>query len=232
MTTPAALPLPAFGPRRVKDQLRNFMSANLPPTLAALRPLWGVQLEDVPDPVSYMRNEPQTLDVFPRIAASVRRLATHRRLEPTQDGEWMVYYNFVLYTWVLSNPPAPTNPPTTRDDDMRWEAVLDQRDYMMAAMRYALLSDLSLGAPPVGSFGVDEDSLVEDYTDPTAGRGDRWLAGGTLTGRVRVFEVVPGPTLGTVRQVTVDVAAQPTHTQDTSTLSIDSYNLLVHPALM
>lgn len=238
MTYPDYTPLPdapsvgaRFGPKRVKHAMRDYLRYRLPVTLAYLRPLWGVDPDpvngDVPDPVSWMRNPPLALDLFPRIAVQVTRMPQQRRTEQGDDGEWAVQYAFTIFAWCKADAdPVPTGL-TRADDHQRWEAVIDQRDLLMAAVRYTVLNGLHLGVQPAGTFGVDEDSLVEDYTDPAATGGDRWVAGGTLTGRVRVFETIEGTRIGTVREIDVDVVAQPPDDPQ----SITDFQLSVHPAL-
>lgn len=230
MTVPSTVPAPAIGPLRVKRTFKEYLEERLPTTLAYLRPLWDVSDDELPDPVSYMRNPPLSLDVFPRIAVEVPNLGSQRRTEQSDDGEWFTQYAFTVYAWCKAD--AVRGATRAEDDETRWEAVLDQRDLMIAAVRYTVLNGLHLGVQPAGVFAVDEDSLTEAYTDPTAVRGDRWVAGATLRGRVRVLEAIEGTRIGTVQQVHLDVVAPPALPQGPIDESISAFNLSVHPALI
>lgn len=232
MTVPAGVPAPAIGPYRVKVAFKEYLEQRIPVTLAYLRPLLGVTVDELPDPVSYMRNPPLSLDRFPRLAVEVSNTINQRRTEQSDDGEWFTYYGFTLYAWCRADAQRDVGATKAEDDQTRWEAVLDQRDHMIAALRYSILNGLHLGVQPAGIFAVDEDSLVEGYTEPTAVKGDRWVAGATLRGRVRVLEAIEGTRVGTVQQIHLDVVPQPPPNLGDPGESISDFNLSVHPALL
>ena len=188
---------PAFGARRVKEQIRDFYATQLPLYLAQMRVGWSAAVEDSPDPVSYMRNEPLALDVFPRLAIHVGRMTSMVRTEQTEKPEWAAMYDFTVYSWVKADSVMGADG-VEAEAQPRWQTAVDQRDLLSAAVRWAAVDKAHCNVQPVGALVLIENTFVETYTDPTKVGGDRWVCGASLAGRVRVFETIPTLSLGTV----------------------------------
>ena len=188
---------PPFGARRVKEQIRDFYAAQLPYYLAQMRVGWSAAVEDSPDPVSYLRNAPLALDVFPRIAVHVGRMLSMGRTEQTESPEWATTYDFTVYSWVKADPATGADG-VDAENQPRWQTAVDQRDLLSAAVRWAAADKAHCLVQPIGTLVLLENSFVETYTDPTKVGGDRWVCGASLAGRVRVTESLPTLSLATV----------------------------------
>lgn len=179
------------GVRAAKELVAGFLRAELPPYLVSVRLDWDLTADELPDPVDYLAREPAgTLDRYPLVAVTGMRAPRYRRLETIGDASlFEVTYALRVFVWVLAT---------------GFEETIDRRDDLTQAV-VNLLLDAQVFAPDQNAR-IEETTLAVDYSDVTAGKGDRFLAGAYLAFELRVEETLQRSdrVRGTVSVVAVD----------------------------
>lgn len=173
------------GPRAVHDQLIGFLQARLPIALAVARQAWGLDPVDLPDPVRYLAYESVAIDDrVPIVSVAVGRSLGYARTDA--EGDYQVRYICTVYGWLKA-------------DD--YDPPQQMRDDFASVLASVFLATPSLGAP--GRFRFEETTLEVNYSDAAKVKGDRWLAGVSLTFQVQHSEQLRPVRLGVAEDVWV-----------------------------
>lgn len=177
-----------------KTLVTDHLRAGFPAYLSLWRTDRGFTTDTLPDPVEYRRNEPPALDRWPFVTISGPRTESLARTQILTDGviDYRTSYALRLFAWVRNH---------------GWDATIDQRDELVTALRAFLLDYQVLNADQ--SAYVEETTIVEEMSDVTPVKGDRFVAGGFVAFSVVVDEVVSRPPGGTVASADVDVTRLP-----------------------
>lgn len=165
-----------------KRAVADYLAARLPAHLDALVEQWGVTLDK---PEDYLPNEPSALDRFPLVAVSGVRVASVRRREVETEAPAVVYdvaYALRVFVWVRAQ---------------GVDRAVTLRDDLTAAVRGLLIANPTLDVPDEAVL-IDEDSIVEEYSEPTPVKGDRVVAGSFVGVTVTCTERLLAGSLGTV----------------------------------
>lgn len=171
MVTMPTLSYEMRGPRGIRHSLSEFLRLELPRRIVACREAWALEDEQLPLPVSapndprtdaYFEREPKAVDRWPLVAVTSGR-RTQRGVDFDDDGApiYRATYPARVYSWV-------------RDEG--FDRTQDMRDDLATAIQIALLSHVDLHS--VGSrLQLVPSSLVVDFSDVVAVKGDRFVAG-------------------------------------------------------
>lgn len=178
------------GVTTAKQYVTDFLEAELPVYLATLRAEWDLSESDIPDPVAYYPHEPVKLDRWPMIATSAVRMGRLIATEQTELGAvYTMRYSIRTFVWVRQE---------------GFASVVQTRDGLSCAVRIALLDKPWLNVSDQRAL-VEETTLTEEYSDVTAVKGDRYVAGSYLGFDLLVEEELDRATRGTVNSTQVEV---------------------------
>lgn len=161
----------------------------------AFRTEFGLLEADLVPPSRYKANPTQALDEWPLVAVDVVRAARVRRREHTLPDTvvYDVTYTTRVYVWVNEN---------------EWDRALEARDDLTGALRRLLLDRQTLKVP--GDIArVLEETLIEEYSDVTAVKGGRYVAGAYVAFDLELEETLTRAPSGTVARVVVQHGALP-----------------------
>lgn len=188
------------GATAVRAAVVDYLQAVVPIIVAQARTDWSLDEYQLPLPVKYDAYEPYALDRWPLVGVNVVTANTFTTIDLLPDGgqRYMAKYTVRVFTWVR----------TPMDEDQtpmepEYSESLRLRDDLAACVRAALVRSGSLGQPNAILF--DEGSLVEDYSEATGVKGDRFVAGVVHSFDIRFDESVPLVPLGDAN--TIDVTA-------------------------
>lgn len=172
----------------VKKVVAQYTLDNLPAYLARLRALHGFSALELPTPARVTRNELRAFDVWPTVSFSAVRTQTMTREEP-EDGDivYQTAYSMRAFVWCRAE---------------GWDGVIDARDRLTGAVRRFLIDHPTLG--DIERFRLDETDIVEEFSDVTKVKGDRFVAGSFIAFTLVVNERVSRPVSGTVQTVELD----------------------------
>lgn len=183
------------GARLVRSQVRNFLAAEMPAHLAALRVEWGLDAEALPDFRKYSRAPLQALDQWPCMAVTAVRSPSTRRREHLRDAgiEYVRRWQVRVFVWVNTD---------------GWDEVHDMRDDLTAATTRLFLAHPTIGVAGEKSL-LEENTITEEYADVTPVKGDRFVSGAFVGFDLSTVEVLSRATMGTV--LSTHVTGLPAH---------------------
>lgn len=184
------------GVGQAKRTVAGFLRTQMPAHLARLRTEWGVEL---PDFVDFEHNPLKALDRWPILAVSAMGLTGMSRTgyASQQPGvpevQYDARYDLRVFLWVR---------------EKEWDRVIDVRDDLTAAVRTLILDRPTLGDAEE-TYLIEENTVVEDYSDVAAVKGDRFVAGSFIGFEMRVTEGIGRPLGATVQTVRGNVTVHP-----------------------
>lgn len=177
-----------------KRLVADYLRSELPAYLAELRLAWAIEdAADLPNPVEVTHNEPQALDRYPLLAVVGVRTAPRRRVGHDVGGA-IVYeatYGLRVFVWAR---------------DQGWDRTIDVRDNLTAAVSTLLLDRQTLGRDDAV---IDETTVLEEYSDVTPVRGDRYVAGSFVAFDLQLAETLRRTQDGTVASANVETTELP-----------------------
>lgn len=178
------------GPKLLRQTLADHLTARMPTVIADALAEWGATGVEVPVMVTPYDRE--ALDRTPMMIVNVTRAASFRRVDVTATGDpaYRARYTVRLYSWVKA---------------LEQDETLRIRDDYAVIVRALLLSQPSLGDPE--HLLLDEGSLVEEYPDAVAVKGDRWVAGAVHSFDVQVDEEISSAPIGSASSILTDADA-------------------------
>lgn len=171
------------GPNGVRTAIRDHLRVVLQPHVEACREAWGLSEEQLPLPANepsdprldgYFDREPDAIDRWPLLAVVSGRF-TQVADDFDLDGE-PVYRSTCpvqVFSWLKA---------TGREETLR------MRDDFATALRAALLSHINLGSD--GQLALVPSTMVTDFSDVVAVRGDRFVGGSYVQFEVRILETL------------------------------------------
>ena len=178
------------GPKTLRDGIVAYLSVEVPKQIVVARSQWGLNAQTLPTPTKYDHYEPYALDEYPAMGVTVTTARDFRLndMDAYAQREYRARYSVRLFTWVRS--PLDT-------DDVPFEPSYDEtvrlRDDMAVVVRSVLLATSSLGSI---YLMWDESSLSEEYSEATAVKGNRFIAGVAHSFDVQVDESLYLPPIG------------------------------------
>lgn len=191
--------MPLFrGATAVRNAVVLYLANNIPDMVDQARTDWELDEYELPYPVGYDAYEPYALDKWPLIGVNIVQSGDFIRLD--YDGamsqEYFTKYLVRVFTWVRT----PFNADETPMEPEYSESIR-LRDDLAAVVRATLIKSGSLGQP--GALLFDESSLVEEYSEATGVKGDRFVSGVIHSFEVRVDESVPIQGLGEANTIII-----------------------------
>jgi hypothetical protein len=183
------------GPHTVRTALSLFLSIEVPRQVAIARTQWSLDAYQLPVPVRYDAYEPYALDKWPLMGVTVSSADgfTLNDMDALAQRKYRATYRVRLFTWVrtpLNSLEVPFTP--------EYDETLRLRDDLAACVRAALLQTSGLGDD---ALMWDESTLVEEYSEATPVKGDRFVAGVTHTLSVQVDETLILDYIGTAETI-------------------------------
>lgn len=176
----------------------DFLTEALPKRILADRLRRGLSEDDLPLPEAYLPHEPLAVDRTPMIAVTVDRGETQRvehrggDANASSGGTFAVTYSARIFCWCVGK-------------DL--PSAVRQRNDLAVAVRATLLDAQTFGASAENTR-IEEQTLVEEYSDTARTRGDRFLAGAFVGFEMTVFETIDGEATSTIYEpVQVDLDA-------------------------
>lgn len=177
-----------------KQYVTDFLEESLEGYLNTLRTEWGLDSSRLPSPVAFFPHEPHLLDRWPMVATSAVRMARLTLQEQTRLGStYTMRYSLRTFVWVSQR---------------GFGDAIEARDSLTTAIRIALLDMPWLGLLDQRAL-MEETTLTEEYSDVTAVKGDRYVAGSYLGFDLLVEEELDRTARGTVNSTQVE--AVPAH---------------------
>jgi hypothetical protein len=175
-----------------------YLRATVPSIIDQARADWGLDGQQLPYPEGYEAYEPYALDKWPLLGVNVTNAGLFRRqsYEDVTAQEYMSQYSIQVFTWVRT-PTDSTGSPI----EPEYSEALRVRDDLAACVRAALLKSGSLGQP--GAILFDESSMSENYSEATAVKGERFVAGVVHAFDIRFDESVPLVGIGTADIISI-----------------------------
>lgn len=167
-----------YGAHYAKDYVTSFLRLDLPGRLNRYRAGWNVDMEQLPDPLTYVSYEPLALDVWPTIITVAINAKSFSRFNhsPTSDPIYNVTYSLRTYVWVRG---------------IGSEEATIMRDRLSAVVRSALLDYPCFRRyDTTRDARIEENTMSEEYSDLTLLKGDRVLAGSYIGYDVTMEEVI------------------------------------------
>ena len=184
------------GPTAVREQIKKHLVATVPGYIQMLRDHYGLTVDELPNIGRYDAYEPLTLDHGspPIIGINVPRTNTFTMtdLDPNAGEEYRPTYYVNIFLWLYS----PLDPETERPIQPEYDQTIRTRDDLSAAIRAALLHDLSFGNEDL--IQHDSNRMEEIYTDTVPVKGNRWTTGTQWTIELRVDEGIYRESIGEV----------------------------------
>lgn len=174
----------------VRAQIASYMEQQLPGQIALYREVYGLDEYQLPVPVKYDAYEPYALDRFPLMGVVIDNASSFALSEQHPHGMrfYRPNYSVQLFTWVRT----PTDS-TEKNYTPEYDQTARLRDDMAAVVRAVLLHTASFGNE---KLFWNESSLQERYSDTTAVKGDRFVAGVTHSFTVKVDEALDVTQIG------------------------------------
>lgn len=155
------------GPRGVRHAIAEFFRANLPDYARGCEAAWDTTIEvPVSEPGNprrdaYFDRDPSAIDRWPMLTVSSGRRTQSElaRDYDTPDPVMSAKYPIRVFTWVKA---------------AGWDEALDARDDLATTVQVAALSNLTLGTD---FLLIDPSTVVVDFSNIEAVRGDRFVAG-------------------------------------------------------
>lgn len=171
------------GPAGIRTALADFYREWLPQHAPACRAAWGLSDAELPVPASvpedrrrdaYLDRSPAALDRWPVLAVNSGR-RSHTESDRADDGSpiYVATYPIRIYSWVRAG---------------GQEATALMRDNLASAVAVTTLAHAALGT--AGALALDHGSLVLDFSDVSAVKGDRFVAGSYVGFNVRATETL------------------------------------------
>ena len=192
------------GPKLLRHLTCDWLKAEVPGRFPVLRQAWQLDEEQLPLPVRYDPHPPRALDEFPIVAV----VSGQRTSRPSGDrsalgeAQWTVETPMRVFGWVRAREYAPT---------------ADLRDDFISALEVCVKAVPTMRGVGGGNVVILSTTVVTDFSDVEAVKGDRHIAGGYVGFTIRATEtlsdslaypvVQPGRT---VSSVTVQGAVLPT----------------------
>lgn len=187
------------GVGQAKRIVAEYLELAFPDYLVALRRIWDLDEERLPDPVAYLAKEPKALDRWPMVAITGSdRVTVRAGRSESVSVAYDATYNLNAFVWVNEG---------GEGDEGGWDRVIDIRDDLSAAVSTLLMDHVNLGT--TDDFAVVQDSLSESYSDVTPVKGGRYVAGSRISFQLRVNEVIVRDPIGTADTVSVHTAIHP-----------------------
>jgi hypothetical protein len=177
------------GARAAKTFVAEFLRAEFPSHLAVVRAELDLEESDLPAPVRYKVNETQALDEWPMIAVAAVRVLRMRRREvrPPDTVFYDVTYSLRAYLWVR---------------ETEWDHAIEVRDDLSGALRRLLVDRQTLKV--AGDVArVREETVVEEFSDVTPVKGDRFVTGSYVGFDLELEETLTRAGGGTVGRAVV-----------------------------
>lgn len=173
------------GAQGVRRRMAAAIAAGLPDYLTYLRAEWDLPGWMLSDPGLVLTTEPGKLGTDQReypLIAVVGGRQTLRTAVP-EDGELSVVseYAMQVYAWVRE---------AKREDLSGWQAAIEARDALGAAIAYWVMDRPHLDVQPLGTLLADPASVSLDPSEVDPVKGDRFVAGVRLNVTVRAEEAL------------------------------------------
>lgn len=183
------------GATAVRDAVATYLTTAVPAVIDQARTDWGVDEYQLPYPVAYDAYEPYALDRWPLLGINVVQANgfNHLGISPDMSQQYLSQYTVRVFTWVRT--------PMDEDEyplEPEYSESIRLRDDLAACVRVALLRSGSLGSPNVM---WDEGSLSEEYSETTAVKGDRYVAGVVHSLTLKYRETVPFEPIGSAGSI-------------------------------
>ena len=163
------------GITKAKEAVRVTLEAGFNDYLSGLRTLWTLGVPALPDVASFRRNEAQALDRWPLVALSgVRSSITRHEVTDEVNVAYLSEYTLRAFIWVKAE---------------GWDATIEMRDNLSAALRMFILDHPTLSNDERVTV-AEESDLIEEYSDVTPVKGDRFVAGSYVEFGVELYEVI------------------------------------------
>lgn len=181
------------GMEHAKKLVMGYLEAQLPAYLEDLRVAWSLTEKNLPTPIEFLPNEPKALDKWPMLAIA----GADRRIKrsPRSEGGLVMYdatYTLRVFTWVRES---------------GFEETISSRDNLTAAVSTLLMDHVTLGTD--GHAVVQDDGLVESYSDVQAVTGQRHVAGAFTEFQLLLHEAIVRDPIGTADTVSLEVVPHP-----------------------
>lgn len=173
------------GATAVRNQIKMHLEQQVPVYLDLLRKQYDLSLVQVPHIGRFDAYEPLTLDHSspPIMGINIPRTNAYTMtdLDPNAAEEYRPTYFVNIYLWMyspLNESGYPIQP--------EYDNTIRARDDMSAAIRAALLHDLSFGNEDL--IMHHSQRMEETYTDTVPVKGNRWTTGTQWTIELQVDE--------------------------------------------
>lgn len=185
------------GATRAKHLVADFLRNELPAHLDALRVEYDLGPDALKPPARYKANPTQALDEWPMVALDAVRVPRIRRREHTTPDTvvYDVTYALRVFLWV---------------NEEEWDNAITARDDLSGAVRRLLLDRQTLKIP--GDVArVREETLVEEYSDVTQVKGNRFVTGSYIGFDLELEETLTRQGGGSVERAVIlgDVLPHP-----------------------
>lgn len=186
------------GATLVRSSIVDFLEDRVPGVVDQARTEWQLDEFQLPYPLKYDAYEPYALDAWPLLGVNVTNSSEFNRVDfdSAMSQVYLVTYRVRVFTWVrtpMDENEVPIEP--------EYSESIRLRDDLSAVVRATILREPSLGN---AGFYMDESTLQEEYSEATAVRGDRFVAGVIHTFDVRVDESTALSGIGTSDTITVE----------------------------
>lgn len=187
------------GPQLVREQVMALYKARFPDALAVARVEWGLTAAELPVPLQYSPHEAPVLDTLPLLTLGVGKASKYKRVdiapEPGVDVEYQVTYQCRLFAWLKR---------------LERDATAESRDDYATVLTAVLLANQGLDASH--RFRLEESTVVASYSDIQKVRGDRHVAGCSVTFDLIHTETVRRVPLGVASQIGLEATVMPQST--------------------
>lgn len=185
---------PMHGAHFAKSYVSTYLAADMPLRILSYRNAWNVDDIRLPAPVKYLTYEPVALDEWPTIITVAISMPGLERISHDRGNPlYRVKYSMRTYIWVR-----------TEQAD---ETTL-MRDRLTTVVRSALLDYPCLRAVDSREtfrVMIDEGTIREEYSDLTALKGERYLAGAYVSYDLEIDEVVMRESIATLNTIDLTV---------------------------
>lgn len=168
------------GAWQAKTLVTEFLNADLPSRLIRFRNYWEKDDIALPAPEKVIQYEPLAIDHWPTIINLVlgTQDITRDDWDEMDNPKYQVRYAMRTYIWVKA---------------VGFDTVTEIRDNLTTVVRDALVDHPSLRGTPgfeECEAYIDESSIREEFSDLTAIKGDRYMAGAYVAYDLQITETV------------------------------------------
>ncbi len=177
------------GPKRARHWTNDFLSADVPTRLVGYRSWWGLTEEELPTPGKFLTYEPVAIDVWPMVYTVCLSTTdvTRSDYDFDENPKYEIRHTMRTYVWAK----AVGSEPAT---DMRDDLTVVVRDALMDLPAVSSYNSMQADCSAV----IDESTIREEFSDLTAIKGDRILAGAYIQYDMVMTETVTRDPLGIV----------------------------------